>query len=71
LEEAAELGLGVGSGDAAEGFEGEGPVHFIGDAHPFVFRGEQVPVAPEGEGTVGSGVDEFVRVLDVSDFRDP
>lgn len=71
MEEAAELGLGVGSGDAAEGVEWEGPMHLIGDAHAIVFRGEQVPMAPEREGTVGGGVDEFVWVLDVSDFRDP
>lgn len=71
LEEAAELGFSVGSGDAAEGVEGEGPMHFIGDANPVVFRAEQVPVPPEREGAVGRGVDEFVRGLDVSDFRDP
>jgi len=71
LEEAAELGFGVGGGDAAEGVEGEGPVHFIGDANPVVFRAEQVPVAPEREGAVGGCVDEFVRVPHVSDFRDP
>lgn len=46
-------------------------MHLIGDAHAIVFRGEQVPMAPEREGTVGGGVDEFVWVLDVSDFRDP
>ena len=46
-------------------------MHFIGDANPVVFRAEQVPVPPEREGAVGRGVDEFVRGLDVSDFRDP
>ncbi len=65
------MGLGVRRGDAAEGIEGEGPVYFIGDTHAVVFRFEEVAMAPEGEGAVGSGVDEFVRRPDQSDFRHP
>jgi hypothetical protein len=62
---------GEGGGDAAEGVEREGPVDLVDDEDPVVFGEEAVAVAPEGEGAVGGGVDEFVRCVDVGDFGDP